>query len=147
MLEVVADHGMLLATGHLSRDEIFAVVDAAVRARRARHRHHAPRLPVPVALSIDDQIALARKGALLERCFVTFHTEKAPWERMLEGIRATGVENNVLSTDLGQRTNPPVEDGLPLMADRMLEAGFTEDEVRTVTVTNTRRMAGLEVLA
>ena len=30
VLEVVADHGMLLATGHLSRDEIFAVVDAAV---------------------------------------------------------------------------------------------------------------------
>ena len=30
------------------------------------------------------------------------------------------------------------------MADRMLDAGFSEDEVRTVTVTNTRRVAGLE---
>ena len=29
----------------------------------------------------------------------------------------------MLSTDLGQRKNPPVEDGLPLMADRMLAAG------------------------
>jgi len=28
--------------------------------------------------------------------------------------------------------------------DRMLDAGFSEDEVRTVTVTNTRRVAGLE---
>jgi predicted metal-dependent TIM-barrel fold hydrolase len=84
---------------------------------------------------------------MLERCFVTFHTEKAPWEQMMEGIRATGVEHNVLSTDLGQKKNPPVEDGLPLMADRMLDAGFTEDEVRTVAVTNTRRMAGVEALA
>ena len=80
---------------------------------------------------------------MLERCFVTFHTRKAPWERMLEGIRATGVENNVLSTDLGQHFTPPVEDGLALMADRMLEAGFTEDDVRTVAVTNTRRLGGL----
>jgi hypothetical protein len=53
----------------------------------------------------------------------------------------------VLSTDLGQRKNPPVEDGLPLMADRMLDAGFSEDDVRMVAVTNTRRLAGIEVPA
>jgi hypothetical protein len=146
VLQTIARHGLLLATGHLGRDEIFAVVDAAVeRGVRDIVITH-PDFPSQ-DLSIEDQIALARKGALLERCFVTFHTGKAPWERMLEGIRATGVENNVLSTDLGQRRNPPVEDGLPLMADRMLAAGFSEDEVRTVTVTNTRRVAGLEDLA
>ena len=32
VLEVVARHDLVLATGHLSRDEIFAVVDAAVDA-------------------------------------------------------------------------------------------------------------------
>jgi hypothetical protein len=142
VLEVVAGHGMQLATGHLSRDEIFAVVDAALAhgVRDIVITH--PDFPSQ-SLSIEDQHALAARGALLERCFVTFHTEKAPWERMIEGIRATSVENNVLSTDLGQRTNPPVEDGLPLMADRLLDAGFSEDEVRTVAVTNTRRMAGV----
>jgi hypothetical protein len=141
-LEVIAGHGMQLATGHLGRDEIFAVVDAAVEhgVRDIVVTH--PDFPSQ-ALSIEDQLALARRGALLERCFVTFHTEKAPWERMLEGIRATGVENNVLSSDLGQTFNPPVEDGLALMADQMLAAGFSDDEVRTVAVTNTRRMAGL----
>ncbi len=141
-LDVIADHGMLLATGHLARDEIFAVVDAAVqRGVRDIVVTH-PDFPSQ-SLSIEDQVELARRGAILERCFVTFHTEKAPWERMLEGIRATGVEHNVLSTDLGQRINPPVEDGLPLMADRMLDAGFSEDDVRTVAVTNTRRLGGL----
>ena len=142
VLEVVADHGMQLATGHLSRDEIFAVVDAAVEhgVRDIVVTH--PDFPSQ-SLSIDDQLGLVRKGAVMERCFVTFHTEKAPWERMFEGIRATGVEGNVVSSDLGQKRNPPVEDGLALMADRMLEAGFTEAEVRTVAVTNTRRLAGV----
>jgi hypothetical protein len=146
VLEVIAGHGMQLATGHLSRDEIFAVVDAAVEhgVRDIVITH--PDFPSQ-SLRIEDQIELTRKGALLERCFVTFHTGKAPWERMLEGIRATGVEHNVLSTDLGQKNNPPVEDGLPLMADRMLEAGFNEDDVRMVAVTNTRRVAGVEVLS
>jgi hypothetical protein len=146
VLEVIAGHGMQLATGHLSRDEIFAVVDAAVEhgVRDITITH--PDFPSQ-SISIEDQIELTRKGAILERCFVTFHTEKAPWEQMFEGIRATGVEHNVLSTDLGQKKNPPVEDGLPLMADRMLEAGFSEDDVRMVAVTNTRRMAGIEVAA
>ena len=48
----------------------------------------------------------------------------------------------MLSTDLGQVANPPVEDGLALMADRLLEAGFSEDEVHTMAVVNTRRLAG-----
>jgi hypothetical protein len=57
-------------------------------------------------------------------------------------VRATGVDNNVLSTDLGQVFNPPVEDGLALFADRFLEAGFTDEEVQTMAVANTRRLAG-----
>ena len=58
-------------------------------------------------------------------------------------MRAVGAEHSVLSTDLGQAENPPVEDGLPLMADRLLAAGFTEGEVRTMAVDNTRRLAGV----
>jgi hypothetical protein len=49
----------------------------------------------------------------------------------------------VWSSDLGQNFNPPVEDGLALMADRFLAAGFSEDDVRTMAVANTRRVAGL----
>ena len=45
---------------------------------------------------------------------------------------------------MGQVKNPPVEDGLPLMAERLLDAGFSEEEVRTMAVTNTRRVAGLD---
>ena len=48
----------------------------------------------------------------------------------------------MLSTDLGQTANPPVEDGLGLMADRLLAAGFDEEEVHTMAVVNTRRVAG-----
>ena len=64
------------------------------------------------------------------------------WERVFEAIRATGPERSVLSTDLGQVFNPPVEDGLALMADRLLSAGFEEEEIHTMAVTNTRALAG-----
>jgi hypothetical protein len=140
VLDSVARHGMVLATGHLSRDEIFAVVDAAVEAGIATIVITHPEFPAQ-DIGIEDQVELAAKGALLERCFTTPHTGKVTWERMFEAIRATGPEHSVLSTDLGQVFNPPVEDGLPLMADRLLDAGFTEEEIRTMAVTNTRRLA------
>jgi hypothetical protein len=95
-------------------------------------------------LSPEDQVVLADKGALMERCFTTTYTGKAPWEAFFAATRAVGPQRTVWSTDLGQVFNPPVEDGLALMADRFLEAGFSEEEVRTMAVTNTRRIAGLD---
>jgi hypothetical protein len=64
----------------------------------------------------------------------------------IENTRAVGPEHSVLSTDLGQVSNPPVEDGLALMVDRLLEAGFDEQDVHVMAVVNTRRLAGAEPL-
>jgi hypothetical protein len=141
VLAAIARHGLVLATGHLSRDEIFAVVDAAREEGVAEIVITHPDFPSQ-DLSFDDQASLAARGALLERCFTTPHTRKVTWERLFEAIRATGPEHSVLSTDLGQKANPDVEDGLGLMADRLLAAGFTEEEVHTMAVVNTRRLAG-----
>jgi hypothetical protein len=80
---------------------------------------------------------------LLERCFTTPHTGKCSWEAVCEGIKATGAGRNLLSTDLGQPANPPVEDGLALFADRLAEGGISEDELRTMTVVNSRLLAGV----
>jgi hypothetical protein len=89
---------------------------------------------------------LVARGALLERCFTTPHTGKVSWELFTGNIRATGPENTVLSTDLGQVFNPPVEDGMALMVDRLLAAGFSDEEIDSMAVVNTRRVAGVQPL-
>lgn len=143
VLGMIARHKMCLATGHLGRDEIFAVVDAAVDAGVETIVITHPEFPSQ-DLSVEDQNALADKGALLERCFTTPHTGKVTWERWSENIRAAGPERSVLSTDLGQVFNPPVEDGMALMVDRLLDAGFNEEEIYVMAVVNTRLVAGAE---
>jgi hypothetical protein len=145
VLRMIARHRIVLATGHLSRDEIFAVVDAAVAENVADIVITHPEFPSQ-DLSVDDQRRLAERGALLERCFTTPHTGKIEWERWIENIRETGPEHSVLSTDLGQVFNPPVEDGMALMVDRLMAAGFDEQEVHVMAVVNTRRVAGAEAL-
>jgi hypothetical protein len=143
VLEVIARHDMVLATGHLSRDEIFVLVDGAVAAGVRQIVVTHPEFPSQ-RISIEDQQLLAERGAMLERCFTTPHTGKAPWQLIFDASRAVGAEHTVWSSDLGQTFNPPVEDGLALMADRFLEAGFSDDDVVTMAVTNTRRLAGEE---
>ena len=143
VLEVVARHDLILATGHLARDEIFALVDAAIAVGVRRIVVTHPEFPSQ-DISIDDQRALADRGALMERAFTTPYTGKTSWERVLEASRAVGAARTVWATDLGQVSNPPVEDGLALMADQFLKAGFSEEEVRTMAVTNTRFLAGRE---
>jgi hypothetical protein len=142
VLGVVADHDMVLATGHLGRDEVFPVVAAAREAGIGHVVVTHPDYPAQ-DFSVEEQLALADSGALIERCFTTPYTGKCSWERWLEGTRAVGAARTVLSSDLGQVQNPPVEDGLALMADRLLDVGFSEADVRTMAVDNTRRVAGV----
>jgi hypothetical protein len=40
VINIIADYGAVLATGHLSRDEIFAAVEYAGRHNVSPHRHH-----------------------------------------------------------------------------------------------------------
>jgi hypothetical protein len=140
VLQAIARHNLILATGHIGRDEIFAVVDAALE-EGVRHiviTH--PEFPAQ-SLPAEDQIALAQRGAFLERCFTTPYTGKVSWETMFDNIRAAGPEHSFISTDLGQPDNPSPADGLALMVDRLLEAGFAEEEIRVMAVTNTVRLA------
>jgi hypothetical protein len=142
VLAVAARHDLILATGHLSRDEIFVVVDAALAAGVTRVVVTHPEF-TSQRIPIKDQVTLAHRGAVLERCFTTAHTGKCSWEEMFDGIRATGLEHNLLSTDLGQPGNPQVEDGLALFADRLLEAGFSEQAIETMIVHNSRVIASV----
>ena len=141
VLEVIARNDIVLCTGHLARDEIFAVVDGAVEAGVRQIIITHPEFPSQ-SLSIADQLKLAARGAMLERCFTTPHTGKVSWDLICRASREVGPEHTVFSSDLGQTFNPPVEDGLALMADQFLQAGFSDDEVTTMAVTNTRRWAG-----
>jgi hypothetical protein len=60
---------------------------------------------------------------------------------MTGNIRAAGPEHTIITSDLGQPGNPPVEDGLTLMADALHARGFTDEEITTMIVTNSRLLA------
>ena len=140
-LELIAKHDMILATGHLGRHEIFPLV------KRARALG-VERLVITHAefpsqnLTGDEQAELADLGAIIEHCFTTYHTNKAPWEAVYANIRRVGIERTMLSTDLGQKTNPPVADGFAMFAQRLLDAEFTATEINRMAAAIPARLIG-----
>ena len=141
VLQAIARHGLILATGHLARDDTFAVVDAAREEGVERVVVTHPEFPCQ-NFSIEDQQGLAERGCILERCLTTPFSGKATWEHVFDGVRAVGPEHTLFSSDCGNPEYPPVEDGLALWADRLLDAGFDEDETRTMIVGQSRQLAG-----
>lgn len=138
-LELIAKHDMILATGHLGRHEIFPLVKEA-RARGV-NRIIVTHAEFPSQnLTGAEQADLADLGAIIEHCFTTYHTNKAPWEAVFANIRATGIERSMLATDLGQKTNPPVTEGFAMFAQRLLDAGFTVAEIHQMAATTPARL-------
>jgi hypothetical protein len=140
VLRAIARHGLILATGHLDRHDTFAVVDGAVEEGVAEIVVTHPEFPCQ-DFSLEEQRELAERGCLLERCLSTPLSGKTTWEHVFDGVRAVGIERTVFSSDCGNPDYPPVEDGLALWADRLLGAGFDEDEVREMIVAHSRRLA------
>jgi Family of unknown function (DUF6282) len=141
VLRAIARHGLILATGHLARGDTFAVVDGALAEGVAEIVVTHPEFTCQ-NFSIEDQVELARRGCVIERCLTTPYSGKTTWEHVFDGVRAVGLERTLFSSDCGNPDYPPVEDGLALWADRLLGDGFGEDEVHEMIVGQSRRLAG-----
>ncbi len=138
-LEGIRRHNMVLATGHLGKQEIRTLVAAAREMKLQRVLVTHAEFPSQ-NLTAAEQAELAGMGAFIEHCFTTMHTGKASWETVFESIRRVGPDRSVLSTDLGQPVNPPVAEGFAMFAARLLEAGFTAPEIHRMAVENPRAL-------
>ena len=138
-MELIANHDMILATGHLGRAEIFALAKTAREMKLKKVLVTHAEFPSQ-NLTAEEQLELANLGAFIEHCFTTMHTGKASWDGVIESIRKVGAERCVLSTDLGQTINPPVAEGFAMFAQTLLGGGFSQAEIRRMAVENPRAL-------
>jgi hypothetical protein len=134
VLELIKKYDMILATGHLGKKEILALVKTAkeIGLRKVVVTH--AEFPSQ-NLTAEEQCELADLGAVIEHCFTTMHTGKSSWEGMFEATRKVGTRRTLLSTDLGQTINPPVAEGFAMFAQKLLDAGFTAAEIHHMAAT------------
>lgn len=143
VLERIAAHDLVLATGHLSRGEVLALVDAAVSAgiRRIVVTHA---FYQATRLTIDDQVRLAaHPGVCLEYCWSNVELDHIPVDRYVEAIRAVGPGHALLSSDLGQPVTETVAAGLEAFHRGLVARGVPEDHVAEMMIANPHRLLGI----
>lgn len=141
VLELIAAHDAVLATGHIAPEEALVLVTAARRAGVASIVVNHPSAG-SVGASIALQRELAGMGATIEHCFAqtTAGIEGLPVAAIAAAIRAVGAEHCILSTDLGQVFNPRPVAGLRLFLEQLHAAGIPAVDLYRMTRTNPARL-------
>ena len=142
IVELIARYDAVLATGHISPAESLALIEYAksVGVRRMVVTHASQSVP---DMSVDDQLTCVSSGAVIEHCFLAL-TEccpgTIPLESIADQIRAIGVGNVILSSDFGQPANGPPIEAFGRHAERLLNIGFHESELRAMLSENPQRL-------
>ena len=126
ILEIIKQHDMVLATGHISTQESMVLVDEA--RNLGIHRivvTHGSTMSFWTGMTVEDMKALADKGAFIEHCIhimmpLTFRLSPAELGDMLQAI---GPEHCIISTDFGQAYHPIPPEGLRMGIATLLQAG------------------------
>lgn len=141
VLEVISQHDMVLASGHVSPAEAIALFkEAKARGVRRMIATH----PWGVA-SMEQQRMMASLGAYPEYTFLACMPYRARMkvEEMVGALRELGVERCIVTTDFGQWVNPPPAEGMRMAIAALLQAGMSADEVETLVKRNPAHLLGV----
>ena len=147
ILEVVKGANAVLSTAHVSIPEIYALVEAARGLGIRVTVTHPLNESYGAKLTLEQQLELAARGALMEHCFLDFMP--SPYGELkitvlAEHIKSVGAEHCLLCTDFGQYQNPTPLQGFRMMLAELLKAGVSEAELTTMIKTNPARLLSLD---
>ena len=136
VLALIARNNLTLATGHLSPAEVLLLIGEAKQAgvRRIVVTHA---MLAPVEMNIEQMRRAAAMGAWIE--FV----RNAQVAAYAAAIRAIGPQHVIVTSDLGQATNPLHPDGLRSFLQALREQGLTQAELDQMTKDNPAAALGL----
>ena len=144
ILESIKEHDAILASGHMSPQQITAVFEAAREVGVQRMLVNHPNFVIEA--SFDDARRWVELGAYVEHSLCMYDEESSfhNWdvETLVEWIEAVGPERSTLGSDLGQMNNPLPTDSFRKIVGRLLERGMPEDTIRTIVARNPAELLG-----
>lgn len=137
VLDLVAEFGAVLATGHVTWEEHVAVTRAFGRRGSVLVTHALEELAGP-NLTVEQCVELADLGATIELCALTCLGALAtrPVREIADAARRIGFERCTLATDYGQKVNVRPADGFQAFADALLFEGLDEGSIRRMACAN-----------
>lgn len=145
VISVIAKHGLVLATGHVSSEEALLLLREG-RRQGVQQMVVTHALGAPILMDVQQMQEATRLGALIEFVGGTLASTSAAarMERFADAIRKVGPEFCVLSSDLGQKGNPLPPDGFGEFLADMRARGFSDQEIDRMSKQNPARLLGLK---
>jgi hypothetical protein len=138
ILSLVKEYDLVLASGYISPKETYILFKAGAKLGIDKMivTDYDTR-----SLSYSDQENLSSLGVFIEYTLKTCMPSMAPKLRnnftdMVRNIRRYGVEHCVVSSGLGQWTNPPPAEGLRMLIAGLLQGGLEPEKVSALVKSN-----------
>lgn len=141
VMAIAAKNNLVLETGHSSPAETLLLIPEAKR-QGVKHIMVTHALTNPGGpLSIAEIEKAAKMGAYIELVYTSL--TEATVQKYVDAIRAAGPASVVISSDLGQPSNPLHPDGLLALYKALMAHGISEAEIVQMSKTNPARLLDL----
>jgi hypothetical protein len=147
ILSIIKKFDMVLASGHISPQEDFALFTEAQKMgiKKMVLTHPTDAEFLEKTCTIEELQKLAKMGAYSEFTIVGILPNEFCHEpaKIVQNIKAIGPEHCIISTDLGQPQNPLPVEGMRLFIATLLHHGLTQKEVELMVKVNPAKLLGL----
>ena len=151
VLKIISRENLIMATGHLSPEEIFLIVPEAKNygVKKILITHA---MAIAPGLSINQMSELVKEGVIIELSYLSFLSGEGndddptglTIEEMADAIKQIGAKNFIISSDLGQVDNPLPPDGLEKFVNLLMGSGISRDDIILMIKTNPGRLLDIE---
>jgi len=135
ILDLIHQANAIIATGHLSVEEVLSLVKLARERGVKKLLVTHPDSPL-IQMPIETQIDISGEGLFFERCYVDTTpamNHATTVEEITNVIRKVGVNSTVVTTDFGLATLPPPVDGMREYLSGLAREGISSEEIIRMT--------------
>ena len=147
ILRIIKEYNLVIATGHVSAQEIIALVEEAkqIGIDKIVVTHATSDFLSETILKPEERRMLAREGVFIEYTAweILPQCGKVNPQETATDITNTGAEHCIMSTDCGGLERSTTAEGMREFISTMLESGLTEEEVTFMVKTNPAKLLGL----
>jgi len=143
IIHLLSEYDAALSVGHAFLEEIWAILEEGNKAGVpviVDHPHMGSQ-----DIAVYDQAKLANSGAFLNHMAANFIGLWGGLDafKLASDIREVGANHCIMSTDLGQVTNPAPTESLRAFIHQMQSCGLDEKEIQIMTKTNPTKVLKL----
>jgi hypothetical protein len=148
ILKILKENDVVLGTGHLAPDEVFILVEAALKSglKKVVVTHVLQDQLMDKILTNEEIVKLGKMGAFIEYSYWTCQNNIYTTSPVIlaDSIKLAGAEHCIMTTDFGQIDNPTAPEGMKLFIRAMLENGVPEKDIEIMVKKNPAKLLTIE---